>query len=192
MMNEGELTGDVVACEMPLPPAAAAAEGHDCDACSIAHTRRDFLRDGAVAALGIFASLGLGSRAAAALPVRAARLIRSTAETKTYAIPAQDGADIDNDEQVILVRWQGNVYAFNLSCPHQNTALRWNDGEHRFQCPKHHSQYQPDGTFITGRATRGMDRFSITRDGNNVVVDVDHMIKQSDDMAAWQAAFIKV
>ena len=26
----------------------------------------------------------------------------------------------------ILVRWSDQVYAFNLSCPHQNTALRWN------------------------------------------------------------------
>ncbi len=171
---------------------ASPAEAAGCDACALTHTRRDFLRDGAVAALGIFAALGMGSRAAAAMPIRAARLIRAGAETKTYAIPAQDGADIDKDEGVILVRWQGSMYAFNLSCPHQNTALRWNEGEHRFQCPKHHSQYTPDGTFITGRATRGMDRFPITRQGNNVVVDVDHMIKQTDNMAAWQAAVIHV
>ena len=169
----------------------AAVEGSGCDACPVSHTRRDFLRDGAVAALGIFAALGMGSQVASAMPVRVARLIRSTAAAKTYAIPAQDGADIDKDEGVILVRWQGSVYAFNLSCPHQNTALRWNEGEHRFQCPKHHSQYQPDGTFITGRATRGMDRFPVRREGNNVVVDIDHMIKQTDDMAAWQAAVVR-
>lgn len=181
-MNHRQLEGDAVANEA----------GAGCEACPISHTRRDFLRDGAIAALGIFASLGLGSTAAAALPVRAARLIRATAATKTYALPAADGADIDKDEGVILVRWQGNVYAFNLSCPHQNTALRWNEGEHRFQCPKHHSQYQPDGTFITGRATRGMDRFPVTRSGNDVVVDIDHMIKQTENMAAWQAAVIHV
>lgn len=186
------VTGDVVACETAASRAAAAAEGHDCGACALAHTRRDFLRDGAMAALGIFASLGIGARAASALPVGAARVIRSTKETKTYAILAQDGAQIDNDAQVILVRWEGKVYAFNLSCPHQNTALRWNDGEHRFQCPKHHSQYQPDGTFITGRATRGMDRFPVTKDGTNVVVDIDNMIKQTDNMAAWQAAVVTV
>ncbi len=192
MTNEEMNAGDVVACELPADRGAAAAAGHDCDGCALARTRRDFLREGAIAALGIFASLGIGSRAAAALPVSAARLIRSTRETKTYAIPAADGAQIDNDAQVILVRWEGKVYAFNLSCPHQNTALRWNDGEHRFQCPKHHSQYQPDGTFITGRATRGMDRFPITKNGGNVVVDIDNMIKQTDNMAAWQAAFVTV
>ncbi len=172
--------------------AAAAAQESVCDACALGHSRREFLREGALAALGIFASLGIGSRAAAALPVRAARLIRATADTQTYAIPAQDGADIDRDAEVILVRWQGSVYAFNLSCPHQRTALRWNESDHQFQCPKHHSTYTPDGTFISGRATRGMDRFPITRQGNDVVVDIDHMIKQTDDAAAWQAAVVHV
>ena len=195
-MHEKDLAGDVVAARIADNPTAAAAPAHHCDCPSGAGeagaTRRDFLRGGTIAALGIFASLGLGSRAAAALPVRAARLLGSTRETKTYAIPAADGADIDKDAGVILVRWQGSVIAFNLSCPHQNTALRWNQGEQRFQCPKHHSQYTPDGTFITGRATRGMDRMPITRAGNTVVVDLDHIIKQSDDMAAWQAAVIKV
>ncbi|NUQ21593.1 MAG: Rieske 2Fe-2S domain-containing protein [Gemmatimonadaceae bacterium] len=52
-------------------------------------------------------------------------------------------AGIDRDSEVILTRWQGLVYAFNLSCPHRHTALRWNDDAHRFQCPKHHSQYTP-------------------------------------------------
>ena len=169
-----------------------AAQTSACDGCTLGQSRRDFLRDGALAALGIFASLGIGSRAAAALPIRAARVIRATAETKTYAIPAQDGADIDKDAEVILVRWQGSVIAFNLSCPHQRTALRWNPDEHQFQCPKHHSKYQPDGTFISGRATRGMDRFPIQRQGDNVVVDIDQMIKQTDDPAAWQAAMVHV
>ena len=187
MIQGEQLTGGVAECELTLP------ETHyECAGCALGQSRRDFLKSGAIAALGIFASLGVGPRAAAALPVSAAWPIRSTKATKTYAIPAADGAQIDDDAQVILVRWQGGVYAFNLSCPHQNTALRWNDGEHRFQCPKHHSQYTPDGTFITGRATRGMDRFPITRQDNNVVVDIDNMIKQTDNMAAWQAAVVKV
>ena len=109
MTTDEKLTGDIADCEMPAP------EAHDCEGCALGQSRRDFLKSGAIAALGIFASLGVSSRAAAALPVSAARLIRSTRETKTYAIPAQDGAQIDDDAQVILVRWQGDVYAFNLS-----------------------------------------------------------------------------
>jgi Rieske Fe-S protein len=99
---------------------------------------------------------------------------------------------IDRDNQVILVRWQNTVYAFNLSCPHQNTALRWDEADARFQCPKHHSKYQPDGTFISGRATRNMDRLSVRRDADTIVVDVDAMYKSNEDQAAWAAAIVRL
>ena len=158
-------------------------------------TRREFLRDAAITVAGIAASLGF-ARSAAALPeqftIRATRALGRVGDQLTYPIPAADGAQIDRDQQVILVRWLNAVYAFNLSCPHQNTALRWDDADHRFQCPKHHSQYQPDGEFITGRATRGMDRFSIQRDGNKVVVNVNAMHKQDEDPGGWNAAVVKL
>jgi len=171
-----------------------AAPGDECRECPVA-SRREFLRDAALAVAGIAASLGF-ARSASALPehfrIGSTRALRRLNDALTYPIPAADGADIDREAEVILVRWQNAVYAFNLSCPHQNTALRWNDVDHRFQCPKHHSQYQPDGEFITGRATRGMDRFSIRREGDKVVVDVDAMHRQDEDPAGWNAALVKL
>ncbi|HET9634890.1 MAG TPA: Rieske 2Fe-2S domain-containing protein [Gemmatimonadaceae bacterium] len=83
--------------------------------------------------------------------------------------------------------------AIALSCPHQNTALRWNDAAARFQCPKHHSQYTPEGVFITGRATRNMDRLSIRRDpANNIVVDPDTVYQSDDNPTEWASAVIKL
>jgi Rieske Fe-S protein len=170
------------------------ATEEECRACPVA-SRREFLRDAAVAVAGIAATLGF-ARTASALPehfqIRATRALSRVGDQLSYPIPAADGAQIDRDQQVILVRWQNAVYAFNLSCPHQHTALRWDDTDHRFQCPKHHSQYQPDGEFITGRATRGMDRFSVTRDGEKIVVNVNAMYKQDEDPAGWNAAVIKL
>ena len=168
--------------------------GDQCRACPVS-SRREFLREAAVAVAGVAATLGF-ARTAGALPehftIGATRAVERAGDVLTYPIPAGDGAQIDREAQVILVRWQNAVYAFNLSCPHQRTALRWDDTDHRFQCPKHHSQYQPDGTFITGRATRGMDRFTIHCDGTKVVVDVNAMHKQDEDPAGWSAAVVKV
>jgi Rieske Fe-S protein len=110
----------------------------------------------------------------------------------TYPLPASDGVSIDNKRQVILVRWQQKVYAFPLSCPHENTALRWRKGDARFQCPKHESKYQPDGTFTSGRATRNMDRFPVARDGNNVVVDLTKWYRSDTQTAAWGSAYCMV
>jgi Rieske Fe-S protein len=111
-------------------------------------------------------------------------------EEHAYPIPATDGTTIDKDTQVILVRFEQKAYAFNLSCPHQRTALHWLQDQGRFQCPKHKSRYQPDGVFVSGRATRNMDRFAVRRDGATIVVDVDKVFKSDVDAAGWAAAVV--
>ncbi len=163
----------------------------DCQRCPIAPNRREFVRDAAIGIAGVLATLGL-SRSAAALPVSMIDALTRAATIVTYAVPAADGVQIDRDNEVILVRWQNAVYAFNLSCPHQRTALRWNDSAKQFQCPKHKSKYTPSGSFISGRATRGMDRLAIKRETNSVVVDVDEMYQEDDNEAQWKSAFVKL
>lgn len=170
------------------------SEPLDCEACPLVTDRRGFLRGAAIAAgLAAIASLGIPGRAAEAMSVSFTRGTRMGRNTVSYPLPAADGAQIDHDNEVILVRWQDEVYAFNLSCPHQHTALRWDEADKRFQCPKHHSRYQPSGEFISGRATRNMDRFTLRRDAaNNIVVDVDAMHRSDEDAAGWAAAVLKV
>ena len=163
----------------------------DCNDCPIATTRRDFVRDSAISIAGALATLGISSPAAA-LPVSIIEALARNDDKITYAIPAADSVRIDKDNEVILVRWENAVYAFNLSCPHQRTALRWNDAAKEFQCPKHKSRYTPGGSFISGRATRGMDRFAIQRQGAHVIVDGDRMFEEDENEAEWKAAFVKV
>jgi Rieske Fe-S protein len=111
---------------------------------------------------------------------------------KAFPIPAGDGVTIDKKTSVILVRFQGKVMAFNLACPHENTALRWKPAVGRFECTKHDSKYSPDGTYIGGRATRNMDRLKIARDGDSVVVDLSTLLKSDAQAAEWKAAVIAV
>jgi len=112
------------------------------------------------------------------------------AEEKRYAIPTADGVAIDKDNSIIIARAAGRIYAFSLSCPHQNTALRWSADDHEFQCPKHKSHYRPDGTFIEGRATRDMDRMAIRKDANAIVVDIDTLYQQDEHPKEWGAAWV--
>ena len=159
--------------------------GHECDLCPLID-RRGFIRTAAFLTAG---AAGLSAASPAfALPVITAS--GSTAAEKTYPIPATDGVSIDKNEDLILSRTKEKMFAFNLACPHQNTALKWEADNNRFQCPKHHSKYRPDGEFIEGRATRGMDRFAIQRQGDQLIVDVDKMFKQDEDGAAWSAAVV--
>ena len=109
---------------------------------------------------------------------------------RRYPVPAADGVSVDRGSQVILARVQGKVYAMALACPHQNTVLRWDAGANRFQCPKHKSRYRPDGTFIEGRATRGMDRYAVRLVGSSVAVDVDKLYQEDTDLSQWQQAVV--
>ena len=168
------------------------ASASDCGACGLPPSRREFIREFSLTLAGVLATLGIGSRVAAALPVSAVDALARQGSRHTYPIPAEDGVEIDRKAEIILVRWDGAVYAFNLSCPHQRTALRWINKDRRFKCPKHNSRYEPDGTFVDGRATRGMDRFEVVHDGTNVVVNVDAMHKQDVDRAGWAAAFVRL
>ncbi len=180
----------------PGDPTALPDEGNGrgeaaCTGCPVAD-RRAFLAEAARLAAGLALSLALSPRRAKALPILLGGPSRSAGSQLTYPIPGADGATIDRDNDVILVRYRGDLYAFNRSCPHQNTALRWLDDEGRFQCPKHKSTYQPDGTFISGRATRGMDRFAIRKSETGVVVDLDRLFRQDEQLAEWSAAVVQL
>jgi Rieske Fe-S protein len=129
--------------------------------------------------------------ALAGLPI--AEVIGSgSGSEKRYALPAADGVNIDRQAQVILVRFQNSVYAFALACPHEHAAVKWLPKDHRFQCSKHDSQYQPNGTYTAGRATRNLDRFAIRKEDASVVVDLQHWYESDKNPSGWASAVVPV
>jgi Rieske Fe-S protein len=160
------------------------SDDHECGECPLMD-RRSFLKSAAIlSASATVAFTGVAN----ALPVVAGT--RVSAEEKSYPIPTADGVQIDKELDVILSRSEGKMYAFNLACPHQNTAIKWDGGKSRFQCPKHKSVYTPDGIFVEGRATRGLDRFTVRKDGNSIVVNLDSLLQEDEDADKWKKAFI--
>lgn len=159
-----------------------------CAACGGADSRRDFLKQTAFmvssAILGLSAAPGLAS----ALPLSAGAPLDVAGNELTYPVPTADGATIDRDNGVIIVRYQGTIFAFNLSCPHENAAVRWKAAVNRFECSRHDSRYEPNGTYTSGRATRNMDRFPVRRNGDTLVVDVSRLIQSDANKAQWDAA----
>jgi Rieske Fe-S protein len=162
-----------------------------CEACEASASRRDFLREAAslaacAAALGVFPNRLWG------LPVEIAGAVRSAVGEAIYPIPQQDGTTIDRDHEAILVRYQDRVYVFGLSCPHQRTPLRWEAEEHRFRCPKHKSTFEPNGDFVSGRATRNLDRYPVRRDGNTVIADLSTLLQEDRDRERWGQAVVQL
>ena len=177
------------------------ANSADCGGCTLHDTlnapaaieRRHFFRAAgmALASIGL---LGLRPDTANAMTMGETTPMASATgdlhQEKRYVVPATDSVAIDKDNGVIIARAGAKVFAFSLSCPHQNTALRWSPDDNQFACPKHKSHYKPDGTFIDGRATRDMDRLAVKKDGQALVVDVDTLYQQDLNLAQWTAAFV--
>jgi len=161
------------------------------DACRDARaSRREFLHSAGGLGMAV-ALLGLSSGEARALPVFLTEGSQNGGERR-YPIPATDSVNVDRAAQLIVVRLGEHLYVFALSCPHENNAVKWLPKDHRFQCTKHDSQYQPDGVHTAGRATRNLDRYVIRRDGDAVVVDLHRWIQSDKDPAGWAAAAIAV
>ena len=136
--------------------------------------------------------MGISPEHARALPLRTESGVLGNTEEVSFPIPVRDSVTIDKDCDLILARYAGAVYAFSLACPHQRTALKWRGEDGRFQCPKHKSKYRPDGTYISGRATRSMVRFPGRRDGGNVVVDLAQRLREDQNRSAWNAAVLRL
>src|SRR5207253_11402114 len=93
--------------DFPLVTAAAA-----CGECT-AVPRRAFLSD---------ASLLI---ACAALPIEFLSALQVLGDEAVYAIPARDGASIDRERAVIVVRYQNAVYAFVLRSEERRVGKEW-------------------------------------------------------------------
>jgi Rieske Fe-S protein len=166
-------------------------DDRDRDRCGCAETgftRREFLSSAqwlaALAVSGIALQPGTA--------VAAVRAVAEQGTERAYPLPSGDSVSIDRENDVIVVRQANSVCAFSLACPHENTALRWRLEDMRFQCPRHESKYQPDGTFISGRATRNMDRFAIRLDGQKVMVDLGKLYRSDQQKSSWEAAVVKL
>lgn len=154
-------------------------------------SRRAFLKSSAGCLGGAFALCALLPDSLNGLPVVFAEGLERGAE-RAFPLPTADSVTIDQKAGLILARAENKVHAFSLACPHERAAVKWVPKDNRFSCTKHDSKYRPDGTYISGRATRGLDRFPIRREGDNVLVNLDLVFRLDKDPAGWQKAEIPV
>lgn len=157
--------------------------------------RREFLQQCAAGAAVLGLTLGLPGKLGAR-PVTLRWLEGSRREGRdgeiAYPIPAEDGVFVDRGNELILARAEGAIYAFALSCPHQRSMLKWREKDQQFRCTKHGSKYDPTGEYVSGRATRGMDRYALRIQGDEVVVNTDRKFLQDEDPAGWEGATARV
>jgi nitrite reductase/ring-hydroxylating ferredoxin subunit len=155
-------------------------------------SRRVFLKTSAGCAGGAFMLCAVLPESLRALPVTMVEGVRAGAAEQSYPIPASDSVSVDGKKGLILARIAGKVYAMSMTCPHERAAVKWVQKDNRFACTKHDSKYQPDGTYISGRSTRSLDRFPIRRDGANVLVNTDLVFRIDKNPDGWAKAVVAI
>jgi nitrite reductase/ring-hydroxylating ferredoxin subunit len=93
------------------------------------------------------------------------------------------------DEQVILVRHEGKLYACSALCTHKTAHLKVVDGQIR--CPSHGSRFGDDGKVTKGPARKDLPRFAIKSDSAGKLT-VDRSKKFEKEKWDEPAAFVKV
>jgi nitrite reductase/ring-hydroxylating ferredoxin subunit len=150
--------------------------------------RRAFLRATALGVLGALAGEAAFPELARSLGIATAT--RAGRAELRYTLPAGDRVDVDETNEVILVRWQGRAYAFSAKCPHRGARLEWHAAESRVYCPKHKARFRADGAHDSGRASRDLDRYDIRREGSSLVIRLDALHRADTDPAGWAAAVV--
>ncbi|MHB1103714.1 MAG: arsenate reductase (azurin) small subunit [Devosia sp.] len=140
--------------------------------------RRQFLRGGAIAAVGAAAAVGLQTEAKAApalalveYPANRLANISDLAPNEALDVAYPD----DNAPGVLLklgtrveggVGPDGDIVGFSTVCPHKGFPLNYNPDDHSFNCPGHYSRFDADagGQQIWGQSTANLPQYALRID----------------------------
>jgi cytochrome b6-f complex iron-sulfur subunit len=142
--------------------------------------RRDFFRRGLLTSVLIFgAEFGLGTIAFLWPNLRGGFGSKIAAGTVTD-IKAQlaEGAPVYNGAgRFYLVPWNGTPSPqADQRCVHLGCRVPFCASSKWFECPCHGSKYNLAGEYQLGPAPRGLDRFVITIEGDQVIVDTSEIV----------------
>lgn len=153
-------------------PAAAVVEADSAEDSAKGINRREFLTYAWGAALGLL-TLEAGVGSFLFLYPR----FREGEFGGDFPIPLAEFKDADSppEPQTAGKFWmvttaEGEAKALYMVCVHLGCLYKWEPSNTRFECPCHGSKYTHDGDYIEGPATRSLDWFDTTVEGDVVVV----------------------
>lgn len=137
----------------------------------MATTRRELLRTGwkiGGSLLGIAAgwttyeSLRPLAGAATSAKLKLASTANYPADTATYV----------TEGRLWIANTGTQLLALSQKCPHLGCRVPFCQSSGHFECPCHGSKFDVGGEWIEGPSPRGMDRYELTVEGDNLVVDI--------------------
>ena len=114
---------------------------------------------------------------------------------KLQAYLEMQPGDVNEDykpQGIWMIREQGRVAALNIICTHLGCIPNWLPNDRKFKCPCHGSGYKPDGINFEGPTPRPLERFRISMDEGQVLVDKSK--KYQYELGQWDqpGSFLEV
>ena len=89
----------------------------------------------------------------------------------------QTSFEVDN-KMMYLANTGNNILIFHWRTPGSaHCRYKWFDLEGAFIDPCTGARFSLDGSFLTGPLHRGLDRYSMRRDGGQIIVDLSNTIE---------------
>ena len=98
--------------------------------------------------------------------------------------------DDDDEDATISINYTSGTTGQpkGVMYTHRGATLSYLAAENRIYCRKHKARFGGDGSWLSGRRTRALDRFPIRVVNGQVVVTTDTLLEQDIDGAAYDAA----
>ena len=138
--------------------------------------RRDFLQKTGAACLAAGLPAGCGEDAQGAT----AELLSAEGAEGLVRVPAAALAAAGGSvrvqaggHKILLARLQsGEVAAVTWVCTHSGCTVCFEEGAQEFACPCHGSRFTADGRVAQGPASRPLQEYPVTAEGDVVTIDV--------------------
>ncbi|MDX1763216.1 MAG: Rieske (2Fe-2S) protein [bacterium] len=62
---------------------------------------------------------------------------------------------------IYLLKDEAGLFAFKGECPHLGCRFQWVEDQNIFECPCHGSQFESNGSYISGPARKPLDRIEL-------------------------------
>jgi cytochrome b6-f complex iron-sulfur subunit len=88
-----------------------------------------------------------------------------------------DGVLVVPAARAYLTREDGEIVALWSRCPHLGCRVPWCESAGEFECPCHGTTFNRLGEHRNGPAPRGMDRFEVAIEDDQLVINTGVIIK---------------
>ncbi len=161
-------------------PAGAAAPPSGPTASPDGVTRRQALRSGMFATVGMFFGIQAGGAGVMLWPIKLTGFGAPVpVPKKLNEIKVGDPPLTVRDGKFYLTRVEEGLMALYWKCPHLGCTVPWDKAESKFHCPCHGSIYNLTGQNVAGPAPRPLDMMEIQVNGQDIIVNTGKIMQRA-------------